>query len=76
MTEGSQFSALTENVVRFLVVNKALKAMIGNSVSELRRAGQRIDTFGLDDIVPSTAQTSVSPFLHAQATFLPSDSSV
>ena len=62
--EGSQFSSLTENVVRLRVVNKDFKAMMVNSVSELRRAGLMIDTFGLDDIVPSTTQTSVSPSLH------------
>jgi len=62
--EGSQFSSLTENVVGLRVVNKVFKAMMVNFVSGLRRAGLMIDTFGLDDIVPSTTQTSVSPSLH------------
>ena len=54
--EGSQFSSPTENVARLRMVDKAFKAMMVTSVSELCQAGLLIDICGQDDIVPSTAQ--------------------
>ena len=57
--EESQESAPTENVVRLRVVLESFQTMMAASVSELRRAGLVLDTFGFDNNLQSTSQTAL-----------------
>lgn len=62
--EEYQESALTENVVRLRVVLESFQTMMTASVSELRRAGLVLDTFGLDNKLQSTSQSALSDRPH------------
>ena len=57
--EESEESAPTENVVRLCVVLESFQTMMAASVSELRRAGLVLDTFGFDNNLQSTSQTAL-----------------
>ena len=60
ITDQSQESAPSENVVRLRVVLENFKPMMKSAVKELRRAGLLLDIFGLDMNLQSTSQPTFS----------------
>ena len=57
--EQSQEVSSTENVVRVRVLHEDFKPMIAASIQELRRAGLKVDCFGLRENEHSTSNLSL-----------------
>ena len=56
--EDSEDSSVTENVVRLQVLHDDFKPMLSTSIQELRRAGLKIDCFGLRENTQEATSTT------------------
>ena len=62
--DQSKVISATENVVRIRVLHEDFKPLMAASIRELRRAGLKIDCFGLDDNVQRTSSVTLPNTLH------------
>ena len=56
--EDSEDSSVTENVVRLQVLHDDFKPIMSTSIQELRRAGLKIDCFGLHENTQEATSTT------------------